>query len=119
MARRKRTRRFNDIMKLSLYFVFLGIIAICVFLIGRMVWINNNNGDEYARKVLSQQAYASQTLVAERGMITDRNGITLARSEKTYNVIIDPDVILSHDYYMEPTLLAMEQCLGSCIRKEH
>ena len=112
MAKRKRTRRFNDIMKLSLYFVFLGIIAICVFLIGRMVWINNNNGDEYARKVLSQQAYASQTLVAERGMITDRNGITLARSEKTYNVIIDPDVILSHDYYMEPTLLAMETCLG-------
>ncbi|MBR4776918.1 MAG: peptidoglycan glycosyltransferase [Lachnospiraceae bacterium] len=112
MAKRKRTRRFNDIMKLSLYFVFLGIIGICVFLIGRMVWINNNNGDEYARKVLSQQAYASQTLVAERGMITDRNGITLARSEKTYNVIIDPDVILSHDYYMEPTLLAMEECLG-------
>ena len=112
MKRRKRTRRFNDIMKTGLYLVFIGVIAACVYLIGRMVYINNNNGDEYARKVLSQQAYANKTLVAERGAITDRNGIVLARSEKTYNVILDPDVILSHDYYLEPTLKAMEECLG-------
>ena len=112
MKRRKRTRRFNDIMKTGLYLVFIGVIAACVYLIGRMVYINNNNGDEYARKVLSQQAYANKTLGAERGAITDRNGIVLARSEKTYNVILDPDVILSHDYYLEPTLKAMEECLG-------
>ena len=80
MKRRKRTRRFNDIMKTGLYLVFIGVIAACVYLIGRMVYINNNNGDEYARKVLSQQAYANKTLVAERGAITDRNGIVLARS---------------------------------------
>ena len=112
MKRRKRTRRFNDIMKNSLYLVFIVVILACVYLIGRMVYINNNNGDEYARKVLSQQAYANKTLVAERGSITDRNGIILARSEKTYNVILDPNVILSHDYYIEPTLKAMEECLG-------
>ena len=111
MKRRKRTRRFNDIMKNSLYLVFIVVILACVYLIGRMVYINNNNGDEYARKVLSQQAYANKTLVAERGSITDRNGIILARSEKTYNVILDPNVILSHDYYIEPTLKAMEECL--------
>ena len=56
MKRRKRTRRFNDIMKNSLYLVFIVVILACVYLIGRMVYINNNNGDEYARKVLSQQA---------------------------------------------------------------
>ena len=112
MKRRKRTRRFTDIMKNSLYLVFIVVILACVYLIGRMVYINNNNGDEYARKVLSQQAYANKTLVAERGSITDRNGIILARSEKTYNVILDPNVILSHDYYIEPTLEAMEECLG-------
>ena len=106
MKRRKRTRRFNDIMKTGLYLVFIVVIAACVYLIGRMVYINNNNGDEYARKVLSQQAYANKTLVAERGSITDRNGIVLARSEKTYNVILDPDVILSHDYFLEPTFKA-------------
>ncbi|MCR5204387.1 MAG: peptidoglycan glycosyltransferase [Lachnospiraceae bacterium] len=113
--RRKRKRRektFNGVMKNSLYFVFILLILACAFLIGRLVWLNNVNGDEYARKVLSQQAYSSQTLVAERGAITDRNGIVLARSEKIYNVILDPKVILSHDYYVQPTLDAMSECLG-------
>ena len=112
MGRRRRIKKFNSVMKNSLTFVFLGVILVCAVLIGRLVWINNYKGDEYAKKVLSQQAYSSRTLVAERGAITDRNGIVLARSEKTYNVILDPDVILSHDYYMEPTLTAMKECLG-------
>jgi len=99
-------------MKNSLYFVFLIIIAICAGLTAKMVWINNVKGEDYAKKVLSQQAFSSRTIVAERGTITDRNGIVLARSEKTYNVILDPNVILSQDYYLEPTLTAIEECLG-------
>ena len=110
--RRKKEKTFNGVMKNSLYGVFIMLILACAYLIGRLVWLNNVNGDEYARKVLSQQAYSSQTLVAERGAITDRNGIVLARSEKIYNVILDPNVILSHDYYVNPTLDAMEECLG-------
>ena len=112
MKRRKRVKKFNSIMKNSLYAVFIGVIALCVVLTGRLVWINNNKGEEYGKKVLSQQAYSGRTIVAERGAITDRNGIILARSEKTYNVILDPDVILSHDYYLEPTLKALNECLG-------
>ena len=34
MKRRKRTRRFNDIMKTGLYLVFIVVIAACVYLIG-------------------------------------------------------------------------------------
>ena len=112
IRRRKREKKFNDVMRNSLFFVFGGVILVCAYLIGRLVWLNNVNGDEYARKVLSQQAYSSQTLVAERGAITDRNGIVLARSEKIYNVILDPYVILSHDYFIEPTLDAMVETLG-------
>lgn len=112
LRRRRREKKFNDVMKNSLFFVFAIVIGVCAYLIGRLVWLNNVNGDEYARKVLSQQAYTSQTLVAERGSITDRNGIVLARSEKVYNVILDPNVILSHDYFVEPTLKAMEETLG-------
>lgn len=111
-TRAKREKTFNGVMKNSLYGVFLLLIIACAYLIGRLVWLNNVNGDEYARKVLSQQAYTSQTLVAQRGAITDRNGIVLARSEKIYNVILDPNVILSHDYYVQPTLDAMAECLG-------
>ena len=112
MRRGRRVKKFNAVMKNSLYVVFIVVILLCVLLTGRLVWINNKKGNEYGKKVLSQQAYSSRTIVAERGAITDRNGVILARSEKTYNVILDPDVILSHDYYMEPTLLAMTECLG-------
>lgn len=112
IRRRKREKKFNDVMRNSLFFVFGVVIVVCAYLIGRLVWLNNVNGDEYARKVLSQQAYSSQTLVAERGAITDRNGIVLARSEKIYNVILDPYVILSHDYFVKPTLEAMKETLG-------
>ncbi|MBR4343829.1 MAG: peptidoglycan glycosyltransferase [Lachnospiraceae bacterium] len=112
MRRKRRTKRFNVVMKNSLYVAFIVVILLCIALTGRLVWINNKKGNEYGKKVLSQQAYSSRTIVAERGSITDRNGITIARSEKTYNVVLDPDVILSHDYYMKPTLEAMEECLG-------
>ena len=112
LRRRRKEKKFNDVMRNSLFFVFGVVILACAGLIGKLVWLNNVNGDEYARKVLSQQAYTSQTLVAERGAITDRNGIVLARSEKIYNVILDPNVILSHDYFVEPTLKAMEETLG-------
>ena len=112
MKRRRRVRQFNGVMKNSLFVVFIGVILLCGFLTGRLVWINNVKGSEYGKRVLSQQAYSSRVIVAERGAITDRNGIVLARSEKTYNVILDPDVILTHDYYMEPTLEALNECLG-------
>ncbi len=112
MKRRRRVRQFNGVMKNNLFGVFVFVILLCGFLTGRLVWINNVKGSEYGKRVLSQQAYSSRVIVAERGAITDRNGIVLARSEKTYNVILDPDVILTHDYYMEPTLEALNECLG-------
>jgi cell division protein FtsI/penicillin-binding protein 2 len=100
--RKERPARFNDAMKNKLYIVFILVVLACVGLIVRLAVIYNDKGDEYSRKVLSQQAYGSNTLVAERGDITDRNGVVLARSEKTYNVILDPSVILSKEYYLVP-----------------
>ncbi len=110
--RKERPVRFNDAMKNKLYIVFILVVLACVGLIVRLAVIYNDKGDEYSRKVLSQQAYGSNTLVAERGDITDRNGVVLARSEKTYNVIIDPSVILSKEYYLDDSLDAMVECLG-------
>ena len=52
IRRRKREKKFNDVMRNSLFFVFGGVILVCAYLIGRLVWLNNVNGDEYARKVL-------------------------------------------------------------------
>lgn len=105
-------KRVTSVMKKSLYLVFFMILAFCGVLIARLVYLNNVNGDRYAKAVLSQQSYSSTTVKSERGRILDRNGVVLARSEKVYNTVIDARVILSHDYYVEPTLDAIEKYLG-------
>ncbi|MCQ2495121.1 MAG: peptidoglycan glycosyltransferase [Lachnospiraceae bacterium] len=78
----------------------------------RLVYINEVNGEKYTKAVLSQQAYSSKIIPAKRGDITDRNGIVLARSEKIYNVVLDPKVILSKEYYYEPTMKSLVESLG-------
>ena len=110
--RRKRERKVTSVMKRSLYVVFFVILVFSGVLIGRLVYLNNVNGDKYAKAVLSQQSYTSSVLNAERGRILDRNGIVLARSEKTYNLVLDPAVILSRDYFLKPSLDAIEQIFG-------
>ena len=110
--KRRREKKFNDVMKNSLYAIVIGIFVFGLYILYKFLMIYYDMGSEYSKRVLTQQAYASRTIVAERGSITDRNGVVLARSEKTYNVIIDPYVILSKDYFVQPTLLALETVLG-------
>lgn len=110
--RPKRKKRINSVMKRNLIIVFMGVLCLCAFLIGRLIYLNNTKGEQYAKAVLSQQAYSSHILPAERGSITDRNGIVLARSEKVYNVVLDPKVIQSQDYFVEPTIEALVMLLG-------
>ena len=107
--RRKRERKVTSVMKRSLYVVFFVILVFSGVLIGRLVYLNNVDGDKYAKAVLSQQSYTSSVLNAERGRILDRNGIVLARSEKTYNLVLDPAVILSRDYFLTPSLDALAE----------
>ncbi len=111
-ARRKRERKVTSVMKRSLYLVFFVILVFSGVLIGRLVYLNNVNGDRYAKAVLSQQSYTKTALKAQRGEIFDRNGVILARSEKNYNVVIDPAVILSQWYYLEPTLNGLKEVFG-------
>lgn len=108
----KRISRVSGVMKKRLYLVLFVILVLCGILIGRLVYLNNVDGDRYAKAVLSQQSYSSRTIASERGNILDRNGIVLARSEKVYNVIIDPKVILSQTYYYEPTMEAIKTVFG-------
>lgn len=101
-----------SVMRNSLYFAFFVILVFCGLLIARLIYLNNVDGDKYAKAVLSQQYYTSTVDKSSRGRILDRNGVVLARSEKTYNVIIDPKVILSEKYYLEPTLKALKEVMG-------
>lgn len=109
---KEENRKVTSVMRGTLIGVFIVILVFCGLLIARLVYLNNVDGDKYAKAVLSQQAYTKSTIKSMRGRILDRNGVVLARSEKMYNVIIDPGVILSEWYYLEPTLEAVEKILG-------
>ena len=84
-------------------FVFIALAA----LLGRITFITMNSGNKYARQVLSQQNYDSQTIPFRRGEIMDRNGIVLARSELVYNVILDCSYCNEDPKYTEPTIRAL------------
>lgn len=89
---------------------FIGIIILMLILIYKIVSINNSKGDEYAKAVLDHQAYTSSTISSKRGQILDCNGTVLAYSEKVYNLILDPKLMLSDERFKEPTAVALTNC---------
>lgn len=100
-------------MKRKLALLFVVIVLILIGIIVRLVYINRVSGEQYTKKVLSQQDTSSTILPYKRGDIYDRNGTVLATSEKVYNVILDPGVLWENQSteadkdYVEPTLQAL------------
>lgn len=97
--------------KLALLFTIIVLALIGVDI--RLAYINKTNGEKYTKKVLAQQDTASTLLPYKRGDILDRNGTILATSEKVYNLILDPKVLLQNKSddakkdCVEPTLRAL------------
>lgn len=86
------------------------VLLAFVYLGGRLILINRDNGQAYTMQVLSQQAYDNQTIPYKRGKIIDSKGTILADSLLVYNVIVDSKQILDkQDLYLEPTLDALER----------
>lgn len=100
-------KKFTWKMQKSLMVVFCVFLIIISVLVGRVIYLNYAQGERYQKYVLSQQSYVSNVLPYKRGDIVDRNGIVLARSEKVYNIILDPKVLLSDERFYEPTLTAL------------
>ena len=100
--------------KLALLFTIIVLALIGVNV--RLAYINKTNGDKYTKKVLAQQDTASTLLPYKRGDILDRNGTILATSEKVYNLILDPKVLLQNKSddekkdCVEPTIRALLEC---------
>lgn len=90
-------RKFPRKMQKKLVMLFVAIVLAFVFLIGRITYINAENGEKYTKIVLNQQQYNSRTIPFRRGDILDRNGTVIATSERVYNVILDAYVMLSGD----------------------
>ncbi|WP_304951804.1 penicillin-binding protein 2 [Streptomyces sp. NBRC 110035] len=73
--------------RLRLVGLALGLV-LSVFVV-RLLQVQAVEADTYAAKA-GQNRYVGQVLDAERGRITDRNGIALATSEDAYDITADP-----------------------------
>jgi len=103
-------RRFTSGMQKKLVVLFFIVLLAFLGLSVRLFLITRDNSEEYKKQVLSQQQYDSTTLPFRRGDILDKNGTTLASSEKVYNLIIDSVAISKDKAYLEPTMKALKQC---------
>lgn len=107
-SRRIRKKLVTNHMRTKMLVFFLLVVVAFFALVGRIWYINKNDGDRYRKKVLSQQTYVSNAISYKRGDITDRNGTVLATSVKLYNLVIAPKTILSEDgKYVEATLRSL------------
>ena len=92
------------------------VITLALFALVMVLYrIIRDNNEQYNKIVLSQrqQQYDSRVIPYRRGDIVDRNGTYVAKSEKVYNLIIDPTQIM-HDkeHYLEPTIDALVKTFG-------
>ena len=109
-----KTQALRSFMQTKLVVLYLLVLLAFAALIVRLFYINGNNGEEYAKQILSQQRYDSRELPFKRGTITDAKGTVLATSELVYNVVIDAHTINNGPLndkkvssYYDPTLNAV------------
>lgn len=98
----------------TMFIVFILIMCAAA----RIIYLNINKGTEYKKEVLSQQSYVNKVIPYKKGDIVDRNGNTLAKSTKVYNLILEPKQILKadeekkSDEYQKATAAALEKVFG-------
>ena len=124
MAQQQKKRKKRKSKKFPLYMksklvVFFGILLACLCaLIGRIMYIEYHNGEEYKKLVLSKQDYDSKIIPYQRGDILDTNGTVLATSVAVYNIILDCKVLTSDEKYIEPTVTALLSCFPKKLKEE-
>lgn len=116
--KKKTVKRISRKMKSKLLFLFVGIMAMFIALICRLMYIENVKGDAYTKKVLSLQSYDSKTIPFQRGDIVDANGTVLATSVAVYNVIMDCSVMTGKKEYIEPSISALVECFPELDREK-
>jgi len=109
----KKNKAFRRYMKSKLALTFMVITVALIALGGVLLQISGQKGEEYSKTVLAQQDYSSSVIPYKRGLILDRNKTILATSERVYNLILDPKVILDSDAKnADVTLDALIECFG-------
>ena len=107
-----KAKNFLRRMKQRLVIIFGIALLFFVVLIGRVIYISLEKGQEYQEEVVDQKTYDSLDIPFERGDIVDRNGNILATSEKVYNLILEPKNILRTDKGKEATKAALIKYFG-------
>lgn len=74
--------------------VGLALTLVLLVFVGRLLQVQAVDASAYAAKA-EQNRYVVHTLAAERGGITDRNGVALAISEDAYDITADPTMFTS------------------------
>lgn len=113
-SRKRPVQKIRLYMQKKLVILFLVVMAVLLFLVLYLTYINASSGDKYRKQVLSQaqQSYESETLAAKRGDIYDRDGNILATSNKVYNVILDCKALNESDDGTDATVQALVEVLG-------
>ena len=116
-----RKRNISRIKRQSRWRLYAAMFIVFVLIIcaaGRIIYLNVNKGTEYKKEVLAQQSYVNKVIPYKRGDIVDKNGNTLAKSTKVYDLIIEPKQILDADKdkksddYKKATAAALEKIFG-------
>ena len=103
----KKIKRINNAMRVRALSVSALIAILFICLMGRLVYFSVAKNKPYEKKVLAQQNYQSQTLPYKRGDILDRNGNTLATSQKLYSLVLEPKNILRTEQTQKNALYAL------------
>ncbi|MCG7211110.1 penicillin-binding protein 2 [Streptomyces arenae] len=74
--------------------VGLALTLVLLVFVGRLLQVQAVDASAYAAKA-ELNRYVVHTLTAERGGITDRNGVALAISEDAYDITADPTMFTS------------------------
>ncbi|MFE4970258.1 peptidoglycan D,D-transpeptidase FtsI family protein, partial [Streptomyces sp. NPDC056660] len=74
--------------------VGFALTLVLLIFVGRLLQVQAVDASAYAAKA-EQNRYVVHTLAAERGGITDRNGVALAISEDAYDITADPTMFTS------------------------
>ena len=117
IRKQQNTTRFRPYMRAKLVVFCIIVVLAILVLVGRLIHITSTSEAKYKKQVLSQQKYDSATLPYKRGDILDRNGSTLAYSEKVYNVILDTKVMMDDEANYNPTLKTLDSCFDVDIDK--
>lgn len=100
------------------FFLLIAILFLFIGLIARTFYVSYFKHKDYTNIVVAQATPASTSIQYKRGTITDRNGTVLAISEKLYNIILDPKVLMTYENkrkekdesYVENTIKALVEC---------